>query len=116
MSSPAASRAHWEGVSDLFGALASPLRVGIIALLLDRARSVAEIVEALDVAQPLVSHHLRILREHCLVVGEPSGRRTVYRLMDEHVGHIVADALMHAGEHDHLGVPDQGSLSREESS
>lgn len=101
MSLTGAGQGQWEVVGELFAALASPLRVGIIALLCERPRSVAEIVDELAVPQPLVSHHLRVLRERCLVIGEPAGRRTMYRLMDDHVGHIVSDALLHAGEHEH---------------
>ncbi|MBK8435532.1 MAG: winged helix-turn-helix transcriptional regulator [Austwickia sp.] len=116
MSSAPTAPPEWESVSEMFGSLASPLRVGIIALLLERAMSVAELVDALAVTQPLVSHHLRILREHCLVTGERSGRRVVYRLMDDHVGHIVADALKHAEEHAHRDdVPERSAPDPEES-
>lgn len=102
-SSPGASgiERHWEATGELFRCLSSPVRVGIIAQLLDGARTVGNMVDALGVSQPLVSQHLKVLREHCLVDGDKDGRRTLYRLMDDHVGHIVADAISHIAEHDH---------------
>lgn len=92
----------WDGASELFRALGSPLRVRIITLLTARPRSVSELVEHLGVSQPLVSQHLKVLREQCLVDPERHGREMRYRLMDDHVGHIVADAVAHVTEHDHL--------------
>ena len=113
MSSP--EQKHREAASGLFRALASPLRVGIIELLAVEARSVGELVHDLDVAQPLVSQHLRVLREQCLVTGERHGREMRYRLMDDHVAHIVADAVSHVTEHNHPRVEtDPGNPVTEE--
>lgn len=92
--------AHWAAASSLFKCLSAPLRIGIIELLLERPRTVTELVDALGAAQPLISQHLRVLRDHCLVEGERRGRETTYRLMDEHVAHIVRDAIAHITEHD----------------
>ncbi len=83
--------------SGLLSALAAPLRLSIVALLDEHgSRCVHELVEALGVAQPLVSQHLRVLRAARLVVGERRAREVHYRLVDGHVGHIVRDALDHA--------------------
>jgi ArsR family transcriptional regulator len=46
----------------------------------------------LGLAQPTVSHHLRILREAGLVVGERRGRWVHYRLVQERLDEI-RDAL-----------------------
>lgn len=48
-----------------------------------RMLSVGDIVEALDVAQPTVSHHLKILREAGLVHAERRGKRVFYTLNQE---------------------------------
>lgn len=108
MSPSARESSEWEAASGLFRVLASPLRVGIIQLLAVEPRTVGDLVRALAVAQPLVSQHLRVLRDQCLVAGERDGRETRYRLMDDHVAHIVADAVSHTGEHNH-GAPDHGA-------
>jgi DNA-binding transcriptional ArsR family regulator len=88
----------YEAAGELLRALASPLRIAIITQLGGGARCVHELVDALAVAQPLVSQHLRILRRAGLVSGARRGREIEYSLTDEHVAHIVADAILHAGE------------------
>ncbi len=88
----------YEAAGELLRALASPLRIAIITELGAGARCVHELVDALAVSQPLVSQHLRILRRAGLVSGARRGREIEYSLTDEHVGHIVADAILHAGE------------------
>jgi DNA-binding transcriptional ArsR family regulator len=82
----------------LLRALASPLRIAIVTELGGGARCVHELVDALAVSQPLVSQHLRILRAAGVVRGERRGREIAYTLADEHVAHIVADAVSHARE------------------
>ena len=57
--------------AELFRALASPVRVGVLLELTEGERCVHDLVDALGVAQPLVSQHLRILRAADLVVGQP---------------------------------------------
>ena len=84
--------------SELFRVLSADVRLAIVLQLLDSPRSVQQLVAALHVRQPLVSQHLRVLRAARLVVVEQRARERVYRLVDEHVRHIVADALLHATE------------------
>ena len=52
---------------ELLKALAEPLRWRIVELLAGEELCVCHLVEALDVPQPLVSHHLRVLRDAGLV-------------------------------------------------
>jgi DNA-binding transcriptional ArsR family regulator len=87
-----------EQAGDLFKVLASPLRLGILAELAKDPRCVHELVEALRASQPLVSQHLRVLRGARLVRGTRRGREVAYELTDEHVAHIVLDALTHVRE------------------
>ena len=61
-------------------------------------RCVHELVAALGVAQPLVSQHLRVLKAAGVVRGDRNGREVVYRLADEHLAHIVSDAVTHVEE------------------
>ena len=60
---------------------------------------VHELVDALGLPQPLVSQHLRVLRGARLVERTRRGREMAYSLADEHVTHIVADAMTHTREH-----------------
>lgn len=67
-----------EGVSD-------PKRLMLLYLVAERPRNVTELTEILDVAQPTVSHHLRILRERGLVNTERDGTSIYYSLGDPRI-------------------------------
>jgi DNA-binding transcriptional ArsR family regulator len=87
-----------DTAGDLLRALAAPVRIAIVLQLRESSRCVHELVDALGVPQPLVSQHLRILKGAGAVAGERSGREVLYRLVDNHLAHIVVDAVTHAGE------------------
>jgi DNA-binding transcriptional ArsR family regulator len=59
-------------------ALADEHRRTILELLLERPRTVGELVERLPLSQPGTSKHLRVLREAGLVQVEQDGARRVY--------------------------------------
>jgi ArsR family transcriptional regulator, zinc-responsive transcriptional repressor len=83
---------------DLLRALAAPVRIAIVLELREADRCVHELVDSLGVAQPLISQHLRVLKAAGVVHGERHGREVVYRLVDEHLAHIVVDAVAHVEE------------------
>ncbi|MFE9765008.1 ArsR/SmtB family transcription factor [Streptomyces sp. NPDC005808] len=87
-----------QAASDLLKALASPVRVGIVRELSGGGKYVHELVAALEVSQPLVSQHLRVLRTSRIVKARRQAREIQYELTDEHVAHIVLDAIRHAQE------------------
>jgi ArsR family transcriptional regulator, zinc-responsive transcriptional repressor len=89
-----------ERATDIFKALSNPLRVGIVRELAGGDRAVHELVDALGVAQPRISEHLAILRGARLVQAHRHGRSVSYHLVDDHVAHIVEDAIVHASEMD----------------
>ena len=62
----------------LFKAFCSPTRAQIIEFLLGGERCVCEMTGPLDVSQPLVSHHLALLRTAGLVLMRDEGARTYY--------------------------------------
>ncbi len=61
-------------------ALADPTRQEIMSLICCREMSVGDIVDAVGVSQPTVSHHLAILREAGLVSVRSEGKHTYYSL------------------------------------
>jgi DNA-binding transcriptional ArsR family regulator len=65
--------------SDAFNAVAEPRRRDILDYLAPRERAVGDIVEALGLAQPSVSKHLRVLRDVGLVETRRDGRQIFYR-------------------------------------
>ena len=66
-----------------FGVLAEPTRRRILDLLVVGERPVGELVEALSIAQPNVSKHLRALLDAGLVDVRRDGARRIYRLRTE---------------------------------
>ncbi|MBR8639209.1 helix-turn-helix transcriptional regulator [Streptomyces tuirus] len=87
-----------QAASELLRALASPVRLGIVRELSGGGKYVHELVAALGVSQPLVSQHLRVLRTSRIVSARRQARETRYTLTDEHVAHIVLDAIRHVQE------------------
>lgn len=71
-----------------FAVLAEPSRRDILDLLRDGERSVGELVERLDLSQPGVSKHLRVLRDAGLVEVRPDAQRRLYRLRPEPLSEI----------------------------
>jgi DNA-binding transcriptional ArsR family regulator len=66
--------------TDAFNAVAEPRRRQILDLLADGERSVNDLVDLLGIIQPLVSKHLRVLREVGVVDVREDGRQRLYRL------------------------------------
>jgi DNA-binding transcriptional ArsR family regulator len=66
--------------ADAFNAVAEPRRRQILDLLGGGERPVNDLVTQLGLAQPLVSKHLRVLREVGLVDVRDEGRQRMYRL------------------------------------
>lgn len=67
-------------MSDVLTVLAEPHRRQILDALLDGESSVGALVETLGTSQPLVSKHLRVLRDAGLVEVRVDGQRRLYRL------------------------------------
>jgi len=66
--------------TDAFNAVAEPRRRQILDILSAGERPVNELVTLLGLAQPVVSKHLRVLREVGLAEVRDEGRRRMYRL------------------------------------
>jgi len=66
--------------ADAFNAVAEPRRREILDALAGGERPVNDLVELLELAQPQVSKHLRVLRAVGLVASRDEGRQRVYRL------------------------------------
>jgi ArsR family transcriptional regulator len=72
-------------------ALAEPVRWRIVELLAHEQLCVCHLTEELEIAQPLVSHHLRVLRDAGLVAGERFRYWTYYRLVPDALAGLAAD-------------------------
>jgi DNA-binding transcriptional ArsR family regulator len=67
-------------MTSTFEVLAEPSRRAIMDLLLAGERPVGELVSELDMSQPAVSRHLRVLREAGLVRVRTDAQRRLYRI------------------------------------
>jgi DNA-binding transcriptional ArsR family regulator len=66
-----------------FDIVAEPNRRAILSLLLSSERSVGEIEDELDLSQPSISKHLRVLREAGFVESRIEAQQRFYRLIPE---------------------------------
>ena len=66
--------------ADVFNAIAEQHRRDILDVLVDREVAVGELVDVLQLEQPAVSKHLKVLRAVDLVRCRTDGRRRLYRL------------------------------------
>ena len=88
--------APFEPAAELLKALGHPVRIAVVRALAGGPLCVHELVAMAQVSQPLLSQHLRVLRDAALVRVSRRGKEIAYRLTDQHVAHIVADAVRHA--------------------
>ena len=66
--------------TEVLKALAEPRRWRIVELLSCEELCVCHLAEEIGIAQPLVSHHLKVLRDAGLVESEKNRQWTYYRL------------------------------------
>jgi ArsR family transcriptional regulator len=65
-------------------------RLRIVRRLADGPATVGELIDHVGLSQPLVSHHLRRLREAGLVISRRAGRETICSLRAETFGEAAA--------------------------
>jgi ArsR family transcriptional regulator len=71
--------------ANICSALADPSRILLLYLLADGPCNVNSLVDQLEMPQPTVSRHLKVLRDRGLVVAERDGQYVYYRLADKRV-------------------------------
>lgn len=84
--------------AELFKVLGNPSRLELLRLLAQAPRTVNALAESSGMSQPLVSQHLRTLRQAALVTASRHGKEVTYLLADDHVSHVIDDALVHVQE------------------
>ena len=72
-----------RGMADLLKSIADEMRLVILTMLQDGEMCVCEIMEAMPVSQPAVSHHLRVLRQTGLITDRRQGKWIFYSLNPE---------------------------------
>ncbi len=69
--------------AEICGGLADPTRIMILYALSNSSKNVSELCSALDMPQPSISRHLKILREKGMVRTERQGTTVNYSLSDK---------------------------------
>jgi ArsR family transcriptional regulator len=80
-----------EELATAFAVLADPARLRLLSLIASAAAGeacVCELVEPIGRSQPTVSHHLKILSDAGLIVGDKRGRWVWYRAVPERLGEL----------------------------
>src|SRR5436190_19967348 len=72
-----------------FRALAHPIRIRMLEILVRGGRTVQELQEALALDQPIVSQQLAVLRNQSIVSAQKEGLSVRYALRDPLVGELL---------------------------
>ncbi len=86
--------------AEICAGLADPKRILILYALSEKPCNVNELVNHLELSQPMVSRHLKVLRERGMVIAHRVGSNVEYTLADERL--IQALDLLRSVLRDHL--------------
>lgn len=87
-----------QGLSLIFKALADDTRVQIALALSKEELCVCDVAALMGVSEATASHHLRLLRNMGLAKYRKQGKMVFYSLDDDHVVHLIQQALDHYRE------------------
>lgn len=72
-------------------ALADESRLSIVKMISSGEMCNCEMIDRLDLSQPTISHHLKILQDANLIVGRKEGKWVHYSLNKEEIKGLVGD-------------------------
>jgi len=75
----------------IFKALSDPMRLKILDFLRDGEKCVCEIVPYVNLIQPVVSRHLKILKDCGILRDRKDGNRRLYSITDQQIFRITDD-------------------------
>jgi len=86
------SSAEVQRLGEDLGLLSNPIRISLLSILLEREGwvCVCDLMRALDLKQPTVSHHLKLLKDAGLVADERRGIWSYYFVRREELGTLKA--------------------------
>jgi ArsR family transcriptional regulator len=76
-------------IAKIFKALSDPVRLDIIEFLRDGEKCVCDIIPHVKLIQPVVSRHLKILKESGIVRYRKEGNRRLYSITDPQIFRII---------------------------
>lgn len=94
---------RFEARARYFRVFGDPTRLRILEALIERERSVSELIDVAEAPQSRVSNHLACLKWCRLVEAERRGRQVIYRISDPRVAEMLRLSRTLSPEHcDHL--------------
>lgn len=82
-------------LAGIYSALGDASRLGIVIYLLEKEANVSQIANYVNLSQPLVSHHLRLLKDLRILKSRKKGQCVYYSLNDDHIKEIVEIGIIH---------------------
>jgi len=82
----------YEGPAEVLKALGHPLRLKLLARILEGEFCVQDLGDQIDASQPATSQHLAVLRACGLVVPQRRGRKVCYRAADPGIEEVLRSA------------------------
>ena len=73
----------FELAAELFGVLATPMRLRILSALCDKEKSVSQLLQEMDTTQPNLSQHLNLLYPAGVLAKRKDGTQVIYRVQSE---------------------------------
>ena len=84
-------------ISDIFKQMADPTRIRIFWLLCHCEECVINLSATMEMSSPAVSHHLKLLRAHGLIVSRREGKEVYYKAADTALArqlHTIMESTM----------------------
>lgn len=88
-------------LAETFGLLSDPTRLSIVLACYETEQSAGAIAQSLGISAPLVSHHLRLLRNARMLKSERRGKQVFYTLNDACVRSVLMIMSDHLFAHTH---------------
>jgi ArsR family transcriptional regulator len=96
---PLVDAAALERAARLFRAIGETSRLRLLSHLAQGEMCVTELAASENESLSTISQRLRVLRSENLIIRRRRGKHINYALADQHVIHLIFNALAHAGEH-----------------
>ncbi len=84
-----------DALAGLLRVLAEPNRLRVLALLMQRETCVCELLPAMGISQPLLSHHLSVLAEARVIRSRRQAQRIFHSIVPEALGRLKGLLLHH---------------------
>ena len=82
-------KADYEGFSEVLKSIAHPVRLQIIAGLIENECNVSRMQKILNLPQSTISQHLKVLKNSGVIVGRREKTKVCYRVVDNRVKIII---------------------------